>query len=267
MKNLVLIDFTQESENALKYAIEFTKLIDGELEMLNVASLKNFSTSYNQIMDMQVKFSTPEFKIGVVELEGDFEDELNNYTTNNKIGFIFSGTHKKRIFEHIFSSHTLKLLNRIEANFIFVPENLVSYRPIRKVMAPIYPNKHSLQKLEALRYLHSFIDFELILTTYRSKNEKLKETLMVAAKLLQNASIKFSIEYVGDSEFEFHRLIDDYATKLDVDLLSIVNLTQSKVFNHESKGFVDDMIRNKHYMPILAIQDKNLASRFSFDYN
>ncbi len=45
MKNLVLIDFTKESENALKYAIEFTKRIDGQLEMLNVTSLKNFSTS------------------------------------------------------------------------------------------------------------------------------------------------------------------------------------------------------------------------------
>ena len=267
MKNLVLIDFTKESENALKYAIEFTKLIDGKLEMLNVTSLKNFSTSYHQIMDMQLRFSTPEFKIGVVELGGDFEDELNKYITDHKIGFIFSGTHKKRIFEHIFSSHVLKLLNRIKANFIFVPQNLVSYRPIRKVLAPIYPDKHSLQKLEALRYLYSFIDFEFILATYKSKDEKLKETLIVAAKLLQNAGIKFSIEYVGNSESEFHRLIDDFAFKLDVDLLSIVNMTQSKVFNQESKGFVDDLIRNKHYIPILTIQDKNLSSKISFDYN
>jgi len=267
MKNLVLIDFTEESENALKYAIEFTKLINGELEMLNVTCVKDFSESYNQLMDMQVRFSTPEFKIGAVELEGNFEDELDKYITDHKIGFIFSGTHKKRIFEHVFPSHALKLLNRIKANFIFVPKNLVSYRPIKKVLAPIYPDKHSLKKLEALRYLHNFIDFEFILATYKSKDEELKKTLIVAAKLLQDAGIEFSIEYVGYSESEFHRLIDNYAFKLDVDLLSIVNLTESKVFNQESKGFVDDLIRNRHYMPILTIQDKNLEGQISIDYN
>jgi len=267
MKNLVLIDFTEESENALKYAIEFTKLIDGELEILNVTSVKNFSSSYNQIMDMQVKYSTPEFKIGAVELEGDFEDELYKYITDHKIGFIFSGTHEKRMFEHIFPSHTLKLLNRIKANFIFVPKNLVSYRPIKKVLAPIYPNNHSLKKLEALRYLHSFIDFEFILATYKSKDEELKETLIVAAQLLENAGIKFSIEYLGYSESEFNRLIENFATKLSVDLLSIVNLTESKMFNQESKGFVDDLIRNKNYIPILTIQDKNLSNQVNFDYN
>ena len=111
------------------------------------------------------------------------------------------------------------------------------------------------------------IDFEFILATYRSKDEQLKETLIVAAKLLQSAGIKFSIEYVGDSEYEFHRLIDNFAYSLDVDLLSIVNLTESKMFNHESKGFVDDLIRNKHYMPILTIQDQNLAGNISYDYN
>ena len=267
MKNLVLIDFTEESENALKYAIEFTKLINGELEMLNVTSLKNFSTSYNKIMDLKDQFSTSEFNVGVVELEGDFEDELNKYITHHKVGFIFSGTHKKRVFEHIFSSHTVKLLNRIKSNFIFVPTTLLSFRPIKKVLAPISPNKHSLQKLEALRYLHSYIDFEFILATYKSKDVKLKETLIVAAKLLQNAGIKFSIEYVGSSEYEFHKMIDDFAHNLDVDLLSIVNLTESKIFNHESKMYVDDLIRNKHSMPILTIQDQNLASQVSFDYN
>ena len=161
----------------------------------------------------------------------------------------------------------MKLLNKIHTNFIFVPPTLISYRPIKKVIAPVFADKHSLQKLEAIRYLHKILNFELTLCTYDSDDEALKETLFIASKILSNAKIPFTLKYVGRSEHQFYNMIDDFAYDLKADMISIVNLTEANIINQSSKSFVDNLIRNEHSIPILTIQDQTLGTHFSLDHN
>ncbi len=263
MKNIVLIDFTDESLHALDYAIEFTKSVDGKLEMINVTSSEDLELNYGRLEDLQYRYATEDFDIEFRALVGDLEHDLPEYIGSQKIGFVFCGTHSLRFMEYIFSSRILKLMNHIDANFLFIPSTLTSFRPIKHIIAPILIDRHSLQKLEALRFLRLMIDFRLTLVTYKSSGEEqreLNESLYMAGRILGNVGVEFSIDYLGRSESELKSMLIEYAVESDVDMISLVNFTKSGFININSKAFMDTVIRNDYKIPILATQDKQLSS-------
>lgn len=255
MKNIALIDFTQESIQALTYAIEFTKVTGGKLELVNVSDSKNFVNSYNELLDIRDRYATTDFTFEVKELIGEFEEELSDYIENEKIGFVFSGTHNMTFFERFLSSRALKLLNRIQANFVFVPSSAKTDQKMNKIVIPVFSDKHSLQNIEALRYLNLFMKLELVLVTPKVNDPELKTTLITGAKLLEKAGIPFTVESIGQNEDELRDLLVDLAVLKKANLISIVNLTEQHMFNFGVKGFVEKLIRNEAGLPVLVIQN------------
>ena len=264
MKNLVLIDFTEESLHALAYAIDFTKSIDGKLEMINVTDQRDFDLNYSRLADLQSRYSTQDFNIEFRALLGELEYDLPDYIGDQKVGFVFCGTHNLRFMEYIFSSRILKLMNHIDANFLFIPKTLESFRPIKHIMAPILLDKHSLQKLEAIRYLSLMLKFKLTLVTYKSTSKseahEINERLFMATKILEKTNLEFTVDYVGKSETELKSMIIEYAVESKVDLISLVNFTKLGFININSKAFMDVLIRNEYEIPVMATQVKEVVS-------
>ncbi|MDX1349426.1 MAG: universal stress protein, partial [Putridiphycobacter sp.] len=76
MKNLVLIDFTPESIEALDYAIDFTKAIKGKLEILNVSDEGDYQKQIQKLHDLKARYTSSEIQIDTVELTGDLETAI-----------------------------------------------------------------------------------------------------------------------------------------------------------------------------------------------
>lgn len=264
MKNIVLIDFTPESIDALNYAIGFTKAMNAELEILNVSDSETKDESKAKLLAIKEEYSSDELEINVVKLIGDMESELPAYINSHKIGFIFSGTHELKLMEHFFSSRTLNLLNQTKANFVFIPYKLNKYLPIKKVLLPVFSDNQSLQSITELTYLHHFIKFDVVLGSFKAVSGSVKNNLIVASKLLTTAGIKFSIQTMTDSERTFKSQLSDLAKIERSELISIVNLTDESFFNSNEKNFVEDIIRNKENIPVLVIQHENTTKFGSF---
>lgn len=254
MKNVVLIDFTEESIHALEYAADFTKLIEGELEIVNVARNDKSVESGKKLLALKDQYSDEGFEIKVTELIGDFEDELTKFINNQKIGFVFCGTHEIKFLERFFSSRILNLMNSIKANFVFIPHNLDTYKPVKQVLLPIFSDKHSLQNIEALSFLNHFMKFEIKLVTSSITSQDVRNNLVIATKLLEKAGLPFSVETFGQSEDDLRKGIADLAKLTKSDLISMVNLTEQNLFNFGAKGFVEGLIRNEQGLPVLMIQ-------------
>lgn len=264
MKNLVLIDFTEESIHALKYAIEFSINIGATVEIINVADPLNFPKAYHGLQDLQSRFSTEDYEIGFTELTGTLEEDLTDYINHDKIGFVFCGTHDMSFLERVFSSRVVNLMNNVSANFVFIPSTLEDFKPIKNVLVPIFSDKHSLQNLEALRFLHHFMKFDLTLCSFKEESAELNKTLIVAKKILDSANIPFSMVSIGKNKEEFRDRVADLGNVLESDMVSIVNLTEVNIFNFGAKGFVESIIRNNFGIPVLAIQNHNLETYSSF---
>lgn len=258
MKNLVLVDFTDESIDALVYAASFTKLMKGSLSIVNVSEPKKRLSVREDLEKLQHQFSTPDFHVKIEELVGEMEDELPFFINKEKPGFVFCGTHELRLMEPFFSSRVLTLMNSVKANFIFIPKTLKAYTPINEILVPIFSHKHSIQNIEALRYLHQFIPFKIKLIATNSTNPEIKDNILIATKLLDKAGMPYSAELVGKSEDDLRNGLEDIAKMLKADLISIVNLTEVNLFNFGAKGFVENLIRNEHGFPILVIQNQQV---------
>lgn len=258
MKNLVLVDFTEESLHALAYATAFTKEMKGSLAIVNVSKPQKRLEVREDLEKLQAKFSTPDFHIKLEELVGEMEQELPDFIDKEKPGFVFCGTHELRLLEPFFSSRVLTLMNSVKSNFIFIPKKLETFSPINEVLVPVFSDKHSIQNIEALRYLHQFMPFKIKLVTPNSADPDLKSNMLVASKLLDQAGLAYSAEMIGKSENDLRDDLADTAKLLKSDLISIVNLTEVNLFNFGAKGFVENLIRNENGLPILVIQNQQV---------
>ncbi|NOQ75732.1 MAG: hypothetical protein GQ574_27240 [Crocinitomix sp.] len=255
MKNIVLIDFTDESIHALDYAAHFTKAIKGNLEILNVSDDDKTAEASQRLQDLKNQYSTEDFPVKVNELIGDIQEEITEFINNEKVGFVFCGTHDIRFLERFFSSRMMHIMNHVKANFVFVPHNLKAYKPINQVLMPIFSAKHSLQNIEALRFLHHFMPFKVTLASNTAPLPDTKTNLMVASKLLKSAALPYDVETFGRTEDDLKKGLADMAKMTKSDAISIVNLTEQNLFNFGTKGFMEEIIRNKQGVPVLVIQD------------
>ena len=259
MKNIVLVDFTEESLHALAYATAFTKEMKGSLSIVNVSEPQKRLEVGEDLEKLQTKFSTRDFYIKIEELVGEMEQELPNFIDKEKPGFIFCGTHELRLLEPFFSSRILTLMNSVKANFIFIPKKLETFSPINEVLVPVFSDKHSIQNIEALRYLHQFMPFKIKLITARSADPEIKANILIASKLMDQAALPYSVELIGKTEAELRNALADAAKLLKSGLISIVNITDLNLFNFGEKGFVENLIRNEYGLPILVIQNQQVS--------
>lgn len=296
MKNVVLIDFSPESMKALDYAIEMvSKIEDASLELLNVSSsvgnvfgnedLENTifdglvinhldeifsslpegnSIELEKLNALKEKYNTTRLKLEVKELTGSLLDTLPDYLNEEKIGFVFGGTHDLNLLDRIFSSRTFKLMKEAHVNFVFVPESVKKVNPVKKVLVPILSDKHSLQNLEPLIFLWHFMKFDITLCTYDKNHDGQDQILYMGMKILKKAGIPYKTKYIGSSEKELLDRLIDMAHSLEIDMVSIVDFTEENIFNFGKRGFVENSIRNERGITILAIQNRQLTKYSGF---
>lgn len=261
MKNLVLIDFTNESFHALEYAIEFTKATGGDLELFNVASPDDFNDKLKSLQLLKEAKETDDFKLHITEKIGTLDEDVPAYINSqkDKIGFVFCGTHNKRWIETIVKSRAVRLLHDTHAHFIFIPQTLKEFRPIKHVVTTISNDPQTLQKVRVLRFLGSALNFKLTFCTYRAEDEKekaqLNQRIEMAKNILKGHDIEINVEYIADKPNDVLIEFEDYARNHQADMVAFIHRSDPGIFSGHLNKFVEAIIRNEHQMPVIAVQD------------
>lgn len=264
MKNIVLIDFTPESIQTLKYAINFVKPFSGSLELVNVSKETDFETSKQKLTEIQSEYQTSDTSIEIKELKGDLVTDLPAYINHDKIGFVFCGTHDTPFLSSLFSSDVVKLMNKLSANFIFVPRSVNETNKIKHVLMPVLKERHSLESLEVLIFLKHFMKFDITLCTYDGGHDEHNKNMFMATKILNNANVAYKVKALGSSEKELLNQLGDYANEINAEAIAIVNMTETHIFNFGAKGFMEELIRNKNGVSVITVQNQKLETYSSF---
>jgi hypothetical protein len=262
MKNILLVDFSKQTPKYVNYAIQFlSKIKDAELELVNLHNDENALVNLNVLKN---DFQDASINVTTLHIDGDITVRLPKHIKEDHVGFVFCGTHDLSFMDRIFSSEALDLFHEIDSNFVFLPESIGEFKPIKHVLAPIMSNKHSVQEIQPLLFLKHFMDFDLTLCTYSGENEGQKTNLYVATKILNDSDIPYSIKYIGDSESDLMHKMEDFSEALDINLISVVDFSEDHLFNMGPKGFIEDIIRNRTGIPVIALQNKQLEFYSSF---
>lgn len=64
---------------------------------------------------------------------GDIENTIPDYNNHNdKIGFVFIGTHDQGFLDKVFKSRLIRLMNESNTHFIFFPQKVCKQRGSRE---------------------------------------------------------------------------------------------------------------------------------------
>ena len=180
MNVLILTDFSETSQNAGRYAVDFLQKTAANFYLLNIHNF-NFNKSASDLLEKQLVTNLAHLQKGVKALEDYTANKQHKFNTilsseslisavrkamaDKKIDLIFIGAVSQDEHEHpILGDHAYDVVRKIKCNIIAVPDGCVFENP-RKAVFPVDQSIMSVgeQKriLENLNYLHAS-DFTLL---------------------------------------------------------------------------------------------------------
>ena len=150
-------------------------------------------------------------------------------------------------------------MNNTNAHFIFIPQTLKNYRPIKHVVTTISNDPHTLQKVRVLRFLGALMNFKLTFCTYNTSDAKEKaqinQRIEMAREIMAGLDVEINVEYIADKPNEVLKNLEDYARTHKTDMLAFVHRSDTGIFSNHLTRFVEAIIRNEHEIPVVAVQD------------
>lgn len=174
MNVLVLTDFSETSDNAGRYAVDFLKTTDVNFYLLNIHSF-NFNRSASDVLENELIITLSELQKKAKELKKYTRTKRHKFHTilssenlisavrnallDKKIDLIFIGAVSQNAHSHpILGDHAYEVVRKIKCNIIAVPGGCV-YETPRKVVFPVDHSLLSLEEqrkiLDELNYLNS----------------------------------------------------------------------------------------------------------------
>lgn len=253
MNYLVLIDFTETSKNALRSALNLTKLNGGKVTALHVLASDNKDEKHlaqKEIRDLKTAV-TGEFETQL--LEGKLEDTVNSTIDLLSIDYVIMGTHGITGMQKVLGSKALKLVSATKKPFLITQEDRV-LENIKTIVLPFSYSSESVQIGEIVALLASSFNAEIHLVGYRDDDEWLKNDMVRNQAIIKRAfkehNANFKIVKL-ESKGSYEDDLIDYANSISADLIAAGHFSGSRLII--LKNFVRDIITNKHNIPALTL--------------
>jgi len=165
MNVLILTDFSETSDNAGRYAVDFLKATDVNFYLLNIHSF-NFNRSASDILENELIITLSELQKKAKELKKYARNKSHKFHTilssenlisavrkalqEKKIDLIFIGAVSQNEHSHpILGDHAYEVVRKIKCNIIAVP-GTCDYKTPRKA---VFPVDHSILSMEEQRQI------------------------------------------------------------------------------------------------------------------
>lgn len=274
---LLPTDFSENSMNAVKYALEFFKyqkvnfffmhayqdefynhdeLISREVFDDILEKVKNQSQKNLENLLEAVKKMTPNsrYTYHIISAYNTLVDEVNLIADAKNIDLIVMGTKGKSDEQHIiFGSHTFQVLKYVKCPVLTIPSNYTNTQPKRILFPTDYltPYKHRELKLvcDLAASYKSIID-----VLYISKSDKLSLRQEDNQAFIKETICKTKIDFHIEHSKKIAETIQNYIKNNAIDMLVMVNTQHS---------FLEDMLFPSNIdivsvdlkIPLLALQN------------
>ena len=276
MKTILLpTDFSQNSLNAINYAMKMFKDVDCTFYILNIQKASSFISDdlmtaspsvnlYQAIIDtakksldnliqsIESKYKNSKHVLVPIVDYDNFIDAINQICEVNKVDLIIMGTKGASGLEKvIFGSNTVRVMQRGIAPVLAIPNDYRYKKPKNIAFLSNYLTKYENEDLTALQELiqsnHSNINILHVfqddtLTVIQKKNMKLLD------KLFADTSPKF-IDLKGEDIF---KEVNNYIKSNHINLIALVNKKHSFFERFFTTHTVEDF-GFKSDIPILVL--------------
>lgn len=250
MKNIVVgIDFSPNSENALKHAVALAIRVKATIHLVYVKSPKATAIkgknylSFEKDAEKRLKELTddaireaPMCMVQSIILEGKPAIEICKYTHNLIDSMLVVGTHGASGFdEKQVGSNTLRIVTESKVPILCVREHINIGRDLTQILVPIDESFETLQKVKhAITFAKIFNAKLLILGTHTSSHPESKHVINVQMGHAQAMCDKANVRYEPLSvtiKTNICTALVEYAKTADANLMIIMREEEEEFFD------------------------------------
>jgi len=251
-KILVPCDFSETSENALKYAIDTANDFAAELVLLHVNQIpvvnsefglsaysitETNDASLKQLKELSEKIKLTATKIPEIEYYtemGNVTDVIIEYSKNFNIDLTIMGIsgHGKKLVKTLFGSTAVSVSKHIESSLIIVPPNVKYKRPVNIAFACDYDKaiEHN-TSLNKVKEISGLFNSELHVLHVVPENHDLNADESEVDVYVENKLVSATHRTYILTENNISEALLEYISTHDIDLV-IIEPKKHSVFHN-----------------------------------
>lgn len=268
MNNKVLvipIDFSDITENALKYALKMSNS-DDKLILLHIEGELNKEFTKNEMETLINKYQEEcKGELSYKIVEGKVNKDIDKIAQTLDASLIVMGTRGASKLEKYFGSNAIQVISSSKTPFIVV-QSETYFKPISKIAMTIDLDKESVQIVKIARRLCQYFNSELILIGGEHSDPILKKNvrtnMTIAMSHFKEHGLKCSFELLDRKNF-LKDLIN-FCDKNEIGMLAATYYPEN--FQILSKKFVQQLFNNELKMPVLTVDAESVSSGSKYSF-
>lgn len=253
---LLPTDFSKNSMNAIKYALEFFKyhktqfyfmhayqnefydhdeLVSRDVFETILQRIKKESEDNleNLLKTVKLLAPNPRFTYHIISVYNTLVDAANTIADGKNIDLIVMGTKGKSNEQHIvFGSQTFQVLKYVQCPILAIPSNYTNAQPKNILFTTNYLIPYKRRELKLLGEL-AVPHKSTINVLYVSKNNKLSIRQEDNQSFIKETLNKSKVHFIHEEGNNIAKVIKSYIKEHDIDMLTMVNTQHS---------FLEDML-------------------------
>lgn len=261
---LVPTDFTKVADCALNHASKMAERMGAEIHLLHIVGetedVPEARTKLTMEVERAKRMGSGLPVLPIVRVGSVYED-IGTVATEIGAGLIIMGTHGMRGMQFITGSRALRVITHSTVPFVVVQEREIKPTGYREIVVPLDLHKETRQKLTLVSDMAKYFKCKVHLVVPREKDEFLHKQLVNHLKFantyLNERGIEHTTEILEEDSDDLVKGVIRYATKVDADLIVIMNMLQNSIFGVLGVPNEQEVITNEPMIPVLCMNPLN----------
>ncbi|NEN22140.1 universal stress protein [Cryomorpha ignava] len=271
-KKIILVpsDFSKVGQMGLNHAIKVAQIANARVILLHVVPKADMLSEAREKLRIAQEMAQGDFNFEIETMArvGTIFEDIGELAEELEATFVMMGTHGLRGLQFITGGRAIRIVTSANTPFIISQDRAIRETGYDDIVVPLDLHKETKQKLSIVADMAKYFQSRVHIIIPGENDEFLKNALERNLKYAENFFRDMGITYTSrisnKKTDDFDEAIIDFATEIDADLISIMNLAESSLANLIGGSYVQNIITNKAQIPVLVLNPKRTSSSSIF---
>lgn len=257
---MVTWDFTDKAEFALEHAIQLSKPLNTDVELVHIVKKDKEIEEVTKKLNNVVEATMEKFQVKPLILVkvGNIFTTITELATELHAEMVIMGTHGMKGMQKLIGSWALKVIAGSKVPFIVVQAPPATHG-FEKIVFPLDFRKENKEKINWMYYVARLYRSKFFIIKSKTSDSRfvkgIHSNLMFTKKFLDNNMIPYEIETApGKKDFATETI--EYAHNIGADLLLIMTTKDIGIADYVIGAQEQMIISNKYQIPVMCINPR-----------
>ena len=252
---LVPIDFTEITENALKYALGAAVPLESGICLLHIAENEEKKiTTMEGLEALIYKYEGQGIPLKPITKTGNIYETIAETAEQEGVGVIFMGTHGMKGLQRLIGSNALRVITKSKIPFVITQDRIPNDNDINDIVVPIDMATEDKQILTSvIRSSHAFKAKVHLFVNKRKDSfldNAVASNLAFSKKYLTEHDVNYTVSHTNEMD-SFENELIRFSQNIGADMIAIVNHHEGGLTNLLGNNFDQNIITNDAKIPVL----------------